>query len=109
MKSKKHFDKKARMRELKAGDQVLILLPTDNHKLLLQWKGPFPVLERVGLTDYRIQLPAGVEVFHINMLKQYFKRDGCDAHDTVAETVASAVLGEDSEDPLEISLPKTTR
>jgi len=74
--SKVHFNKKARIRQLKAGDQVLILLPTDNQKLLLQWKGPFPVLERVGPTDYRMQLPAGVEVFQINMLKHYFKRDG---------------------------------
>jgi len=32
-------------------------------------------------------------------------KDGSDAHGTVAETVASAVLEEDSEDPLEISLP----
>jgi len=56
------------MRQLKAGDQVPILIPTDNHKLLLQWKGPFPVLERVGPTDYRIQLQAGVKVFHINNL-----------------------------------------
>jgi len=71
-----HFNKKARIRQLKAGDQELILLPTDNQKLLLQWKGPFPVLERVGPTDYRMQLPAGVELFQINMSKHYFKRDG---------------------------------
>ena len=44
---KKHFDVKARNREFQAGDKVLLLLPTDNNKLLTQWKGPFEVIERL--------------------------------------------------------------
>lgn len=46
-------------------------------------------------------------MFHINMLKQYFKRgdSGADGSGTVAETVAAAVVEEDSDDPLEINLP----
>jgi len=38
-KAKKHFDKKARMREMQAGDKALVLLPTAESKLLMQWKG----------------------------------------------------------------------
>ena len=38
---KKYYDRKAKPRHLKPGDQALSLLPTDNNKLLLQWKGPF--------------------------------------------------------------------
>ena len=52
---KKHFDKRAKMRNLNVGDEVLILLPTDNNKLLMQWKGPFSVTEKVGprITEFR--------------------------------------------------------
>jgi len=35
-KAKKHFDRKTRMRELQAGDSVLIMRPTDSSKLLMQ-------------------------------------------------------------------------
>ena len=38
-KAKKHFDTKARMREMQAGDKALVLLPTAESKLLMQWKG----------------------------------------------------------------------
>ena len=72
-KNKKHFDRKARMRELKAGDLVLILLPTAESKLLMQWRGPFRVLERIGLSDYRIQISDTVKIYHINMLKRYYE------------------------------------
>jgi hypothetical protein len=43
---KTNYDKKARPRHYKVGDLVLILLPTEQSKLLIQWKGPFPVEER---------------------------------------------------------------
>ena len=45
---KKALYRKARLRQLELGDKVLILLPTDSHKLLMQWKGPFEVVERVS-------------------------------------------------------------
>ncbi|XP_069107370.1 uncharacterized protein [Argopecten irradians] len=38
---KHHYDKKARNRQLEVGQKVLVLLPTVNNTLLLQWKGPF--------------------------------------------------------------------
>ena len=59
---------------------MLILLPTDLNKLLMQWKGPFEVLERVGATDYKICIREGrTKIFHINMLKQYFERESMDS------------------------------
>ena len=33
------------------GDKVLVLLPTDTNKLLLQWKGPYDVTRVVGPND----------------------------------------------------------
>jgi len=43
----RQFDYRAKDRTFKHGDLVLILLPTSDNKLLMQWKGPFKVLERV--------------------------------------------------------------
>lgn len=69
---KRNFDQKAKLREFKVGSKVLILLPTDHNKLLMQWKGPFVVLERMGKVDYKIKFSANKEkIFHVNMLKQY--------------------------------------
>ena len=36
---KHHYDKKARNQQFKVGQKVLLLLPTDSNKLVLQWKG----------------------------------------------------------------------
>ena len=59
---------------------MLILLPTDLNKLLMQWKGPFEVLERVGATDYKICIREGrTKIFHINMLKQYFEHESMES------------------------------
>lgn len=75
MKQKTWYDRKARERKLKAGDQVLLLLPTDNNKLLMSWKGPFSVIRPVSECDYLIKLPNREKVFHINMLKKYHNRN----------------------------------
>nr|XP_037287184.1 uncharacterized protein LOC119180146 [Rhipicephalus microplus] len=78
MKAKKlqkgYYDKKARQRELVPGDQVLVLLPADANKLVLSWKGPFPVIEKRSELDYLVNLGHKVTLFHINMLKKYEER-----------------------------------
>ena len=38
-KQKTYYDRKTENRKLKPGDKVLLLLPTDDNKLLVQWKG----------------------------------------------------------------------
>ena len=35
---------------------MLVLLPTDHNKLLMQWKGPFEVIAVMGLNDYRVRV-----------------------------------------------------
>ena len=72
---KQHFDKKAKMRKLVAVDQILILLPTNHNKLIMKWKGPFEVLQKIGETDYKLQIGNVQKVFHINMLKKYIQRE----------------------------------
>ena len=81
---KHHYDKKSRRRVFKAGDKVLLLLPTSQNKLLMQWKGPFTVQEKVGVNDYKVVLPAGVKTFHANLLKYYHvAASGCSGFDKV--------------------------
>ena len=48
------------------------MLPLESNKLILQWKGPFQVLERKGMNDYATDLS---KAFCINMLKQFYSRD----------------------------------
>ena len=72
---KRHFDKKAKMRYLKVDNQVLILLPTDHDKLIMKWKGPFEVIEKVGNTDYRVQIGNTVKLFRVNRSSLYVDRN----------------------------------
>ena len=37
---RKYFNKKTKDRVFRAGEKVLLLLPTHNSKLLMHWKGP---------------------------------------------------------------------
>ena len=90
-KAKKHFDAKARMRTLEVGDQVLLLRPTSNNKLLLHWKGPFTVTDKTGPTDYRILIGGKEKVYHINLLKRYYRRQ-------TTITAAALVLEESGDD-----------
>ena len=72
--SKSHFDKKARLWILKQNDLALVLLPTDENKLLMRWKGPFKAIVPIGIYDYRIEIGDNVKIFHINMLRKYTER-----------------------------------
>ena len=53
---------------------MLVLLPTDHNKLLMQWKGPFEVSAVVGLSDYKVRVKGKERVYHANLLKKYFER-----------------------------------
>ena len=48
IKQNAYYDRRARSRKFDVGDKVLLLLPTDSKKLLLQWKGPYEVVEVVN-------------------------------------------------------------
>ena len=36
------------------GNKVLVMLPTNNNKLLMQWKGPYKIIQKMGDHDYKI-------------------------------------------------------
>ena len=73
-KQKIQYDRKARRRDLKVGDKALVLLPKKANKLLLQWKGPYTVIEKVGILDYKLQVGNKHKTFHANLLKKYVER-----------------------------------
>lgn len=68
------YDKTAKVRNLKVGDKVLVLLPTDKNKLLMQWKGPFPTVGKIGNADYRVDMNGKIKTYHANLLKRYMDR-----------------------------------
>ena len=78
-KNKALYDRRAKRREFQEGDKVLLLLPTDTNKLLMQWKGPYEIMSRCGKgNDYQIEVNKKVKTFHANMLKKYIERDDQD-------------------------------
>ena len=86
-KYKEYFDRKARPRKLSVGDEVLLLLPTDKNKLLMQWRGPYKVVEaRSNNVDYVINVRGKHRVYHINMLKKFHKRGIEERVNAVPET-----------------------
>ncbi len=73
---RKNYNRKAKSRKFAVGDEVLLLLPTDHNKLIMHWKGPFTVVEKVSQLDYKIDLGKCQKTFHANLLKLYHRRDG---------------------------------
>ena len=53
---KHHYEKKTKERTFEFGHKVLVLLPTHNNKLLLQWRGPYEVIEVMNKMDYKVNL-----------------------------------------------------
>ena len=90
---KHHYDKTARKRSLRVGDKVLVLLPTSHNKMMLQWKGPYEVVEVVNRMDYRVKVENRVGIYHINLLKKYEERDG------VVSAGVAVIEAETSDEP----------
>jgi len=93
VRQKKYFDVRTKNRTFKKGDPVLILLPTSENKLLMHWKGPFEVLERVEGHDYVIKLDHKQKIFHANLLKKYFFANQFELYDESSTQELSSVTG----------------
>ena len=72
---KKNYDKKAKDRLFNEGDRVLVMLPTNNNKLLMQWKGPYKIIQKMGENGYKILVGTMEKNYHANMLKKYYARE----------------------------------
>ena len=98
IKQKAYYDRRARSRKFDVGDKVLLLLPTDSNKLLLQWKGPYEVVEVVNRMDYKIDINGVVSTYHANMLKQYVERRNELYHCLLSAEAIESVDDDDNED-----------
>ncbi|XP_077559123.1 uncharacterized protein LOC144174347 [Haemaphysalis longicornis] len=77
-KSKPYYDKGARARQFEVGDQVMILRPSQRHKLEVQWEGPAKILQKLSETNYVVSVPGKrklQQVYHSNLLKPYRQRE----------------------------------
>ena len=72
---KRNYDKKTKDRLFNKGDKVLVMLPTNNNKLLMQWKGPYEIIQRMGDNGYKILVGNKEKNYHANMLKKYYARE----------------------------------
>ncbi|XP_033739131.1 uncharacterized protein LOC117326489 [Pecten maximus] len=81
------YDKRATERSFSPGDEVLVLLPTENAKMLAHWKGPYRVTERVNNVNYKVNVGGrrGIVTYHVNLLKRYYR----------AMNIVSRVEGDD--------------
>ncbi|KAJ1217121.1 hypothetical protein NDU88_004716 [Pleurodeles waltl] len=71
---KASYDQGTKLRVLHPNDQVLIMRPTSEHKLLAKWKGPYCVIKAVTPVTYLIELsnnPKRTQIYHINLLKKW--------------------------------------
>ena len=55
------------------GDKVLVLLPTDQNKLLMRWKGPFEIKEIKWGNNYQVQVNKKAKTYHINPTSLHIK------------------------------------
>ena len=67
------------------------MLPTNSNKLLAQWQGPYPIIQKTGPVDYCVNMYDHRKrkcVFHINMLKKWYaapQPEGVDLAEQVNE------------------------
>ena len=92
-------DKRARSRKFDVGDKVLLLLPSESNKVLLQWNGPYEVLEVVNVMNYKINVKGIVNTYPANMLKLYVERQNVKSYHSAAIDAHCNVKSKDHCDP----------
>ena len=88
---KRLYNRKAKKRVFQVGDKVLILLPTDNNKLLMQWRGPYTIKVCQGGDNYQIEVNHKTRNHHINMLKRYIEKDKNNNSEGTSQNCAQGV------------------
>src|SRR5260221_12367436 len=74
-KQKEWYDKYSRERSFSPGEQVLVLLPTTENKLLARFRGPHVVTRRISDVNYEVAIGSRLTILHINLLKKGYARD----------------------------------
>ena len=71
------------------------MLPTNNNKLLKQWKGQYNVAKKVGENDYQITVSNKLNTYHATMLKLYHDRNAAEYESQAAVKNAVESLREE--------------
>ncbi|XP_064469691.1 uncharacterized protein LOC135384419 [Ornithodoros turicata] len=103
-KYERYYNRRAKEHKLEVNDKVLILLPTSNNKLVMHWKGPFPVTSKKSDLDYEVDLGSKRKIFHINMLKRYEERKEA-AEEASATWVCGMPTLQDPGDETDLPVP----
>ena len=93
------YDKRARSRKFDVGDKVLLLLPSESNKVLLQWNGPCEVLEVVNTMNYKINVKGVINTYPANMLKLYVGRQNVTSYRSAVIDEHCNVKSKDHSDP----------
>ena len=94
------YDKRAKSRNFKVGEKVLVLLPIPHQLLQARYFGPYTVIWKVNDVDYIVETPdrrKPQRLCHINMLKKYWGRESKSASNVATACVVQTVYQDDQE------------
>ncbi|GFO31437.1 reverse transcriptase [Plakobranchus ocellatus] len=69
--SRLRHEPKSKLKHFVSDDEVLVLLPTSDNKLVLYFKGPYRVIEKRTSVVYLVDLGDRKCTFHVNLLRKY--------------------------------------
>ena len=93
------YDKRARSHKFDVGEKVLLLLPSESNKVLLQWNDPYEVLEVVNVMNYKIDVKGVVSTYPANMLKLYVESQNVTSYRSAAIDAHCNCKSKDHRDP----------
>ena len=93
------YDKRAWSRKFDVGDKVLLLLPSESNSLLLEWNGPYEVVEVVNVMNYKINVKSVVNTYLAIMLKLYVERKNVTSYRSAAIDARCNATTKNHKDP----------
>ena len=99
-KMKTWYDKRAKSRQFKIRDQVLVLLPIPRRPLQARYFGPYTIVKKVSDVDYIFDTPdrrKSQQLCHVNMLKQYKGRESIPVSDITCVVQSVHTVEQDNE------------
>ena len=73
----------------------MILLPTMANKLLMKWKGPYKIVQKLGYMNYIVEIEGKTKTLPINLLKKYVETDEGNG---ILSVCAGSLINLDDED-----------
>ena len=90
------------------GDKVLLLLPIDRNKPLLQWRGRFKIVEVLNRFDFPVNVNGYIHTYHANILRLYVEQKTEASHCLLSAEASIPLREEDDDESDEYSLEDCT-